>query len=169
MVGSPAFCLAFFGFKAFMTIPADKRVAALIAMLMLGSSTVHAAPASTPAATQTATNASGKPIAGAAAPATGKPAPTTPAKPSMETQIANLTRQVNNQTTRLNQLEAANQEALAKNQTLQLENDNLKVQVKVLQSDRGAQMFIYGAVAILIGALIGYICANYFSRRNRRW
>ncbi len=134
-----------------------KIAASLLALLVLCSSSGHAAPASAPAATQPGTSAVAKPV------------PATPAKPSMETQIANLTKQVNTQTTRLNQLEAANQEALAKNQTLQLENDNLKVQVKVLQSDRGAQMFIYGAVAILIGALIGYICANYFSRRNRRW
>ena len=149
-----------------MTVLADQKVAALLALLAL-SSGVYAAP--TPTSTQTVASASVPNAAGKATAATGKPVATPSTKPSMETQIANLTKQISGQTTRLNQLEAANQEALAKNQTLQLENDNLKVQVKVLQSDRGAQMFIYGAVAILIGALIGYICANYFSRRNRRW
>jgi hypothetical protein len=155
-----------------MTVLADQKAASHSSMFMLMgvmllalmSSGAYAAPASAPAATAT----SGKPAATPAA--TAKPAvAAAPARPSMETQIANLSKQVSGQATRLGQLEAANQEALAKNQTLQLENDNLKVQVKVLQSDRGAQMFIYGAVAILIGALIGYICANYFSRRNRRW
>ncbi len=161
-----------------MNVLADSKVAALLVLLALCSSGVHAAPASAPAATAasspaaTPTNAaSGKAAAATTTTTTAAVAgkPVAPVRPSMETQIANLTKQVNSQTTRLNQLEKANQEALAKNQTLQLENDNLTVQVKVLQSDRGAQMFIYGAVAILIGALIGYICANYFSRRNRRW
>lgn len=88
--------------------------------------------------------------------------------PTLETQFANLSKLSKTQTTRLNELEIANRDALTRNQTLQLENDNLSVQVKVLQSDRGAQMFIYGAVAILVGALIGYIVANQL-RGNRRW
>ncbi len=96
-------------------------------------------------------------------------APATPKPPSLETQFANLTRQSNAQTTRLNQLESANRDALTRNQALQLENDNLTVQVKVLQSDRAAQMFIYGAVTIVVGGLIGYIIAGYVIRRNRRW
>jgi len=104
--------------------------------------------------------------------ATAGKAPTTtaaPKAPSLETQFANLTRQSNAQTTRLNQLETANRDALTRNQALQLENDNLTVQVKVLQSDRAAQMFIYGAVTIVVGGLLGYIIAGYVIRRNRRW
>lgn len=89
--------------------------------------------------------------------------------PTLETQFANLSNQSKIQTKRLDELEIANRTALTRNQTLQLENDNLSVQVKVLQSDRGAQMFIYGAVAILIGGLIGYLIAYNFLRRTRRW
>jgi hypothetical protein len=89
--------------------------------------------------------------------------------PTLETQFANLNKQSKIQTKRLDELEIANRDALTRNQTLQLENDNLSVQVKVLQSDRGAQMFIYGAVAILVGALIGYLIASNFLRRTRRW
>jgi len=100
---------------------------------------------------------------------TAKPEPAAVNKPpTLETQFANLSKLSKTQTTRLNELEIANRDALTRNQTLQLENDNLSVQVKVLQSDRGAQMFIYGAVAILVGALIGYIVANQL-RGNRRW
>ncbi|WP_221175087.1 hypothetical protein, partial [Staphylococcus aureus] len=53
---------------------------------------------------------------------------------------------VQDQASRLKQLEHANLEALAQNQELQLKNDNLSVQVQVLQSERSAQMFLYGAV-----------------------
>ncbi len=88
---------------------------------------------------------------------------------TIETQFTSLKKLSKTQSTRLDLLEIANHNALAQNQTLQLENDNLKVQVKALQSDRGAQMFIYGAVAILVGAIIGWIVASQFSRRTRRW
>lgn len=99
------------------------------------------------------------------------PAVVTPAikPPTLETLYANLSKQSKIQTKRLDELEVANRDALTRNQTLQLENDNLSVQVKVLQSDRGAQMFIYGAVAILVGALIGYMIASNVLRRTRRW
>jgi hypothetical protein len=99
-----------------------------------------------------------------------KPEPAVVSKPSsLETQYANLNKLSKAQSSRLDQLEIANRNALTRNQTLQLENDNLSVQVKALQSDRSAQMFIYGAVAILVGAIIGYIIANQFFRRTRRW
>ncbi len=53
-------------------------------------------------------------------------------------------------------------EALAQNQELQLKNDSLGVQVQVLQSERSAQMFLYGAstlgVGVLLGFLIGKLC-----------
>ncbi|HEY4714337.1 MAG TPA: hypothetical protein VIH30_08900, partial [Aquirhabdus sp.] len=119
-------------------------------------STVKVATATSPAAT-TAT-----PVAPTAVSPVIKP-------PTLETLYANLSKQSKIQTKRLDLLEIANREALTRNQTLQLENDNLSVQVKVLQSDRGAQMFIYGAVAILVGALIGYLIASNYLRRTRRW
>lgn len=81
-----------------------------------------------------------------------------------------LHQQIQNNTARLEQLEQANQEALARNQELQLQNDNLSVQVQVLQSERSAQMFLYGAATLVVGALMGFILANYIlSRRPRRW
>jgi Na+-translocating ferredoxin:NAD+ oxidoreductase RnfD subunit len=92
-----------------------------------------------------------------------------PKPPSLETQFTSLKKLSKTQSTRLDSLEIANHNALSQNQTLQLENDNLKVQVKALQSDRSAQMFLYGAVAILVGAIIGWIVASQFSRRTRRW
>ncbi|WP_156935741.1 hypothetical protein [Alkanindiges illinoisensis] len=81
-----------------------------------------------------------------------------------------LHQQIQQNTARLAQLEQANQDALARNQELQLMNDNLTVQVQVLQSERSAQMFLYGAVTLAVGAFIGFILANYIlSKRTRRW
>lgn len=78
--------------------------------------------------------------------------------------------QLQKNNTRLAQLEQANQAALARNQELQLGNDNLTVQVQVLQSERSAQMFLYGAATLAVGGIIGFILANYIlSRRTRRW
>lgn len=81
-----------------------------------------------------------------------------------------LHQQIQQNTARLAQLEQANQNALARNQELQLMNDNLSVQVQVLQSERSAQMFLYGAVTLAVGAFIGFLLANYIlSKRTRRW
>ena len=49
-------------------------------------------------------------------------------------------------------------------------NDNLTVQVQVLQSERSAQMFLYGAATLIVGAFIGFLLANYMlGKRKRRW
>lgn len=78
--------------------------------------------------------------------------------------------QVKQNTARLQQLEQANQKALARNQELQLMNDNLTVQVQVLQSERSAQMFLYGAVTLGVGAFIGFLLANFLlNKTKRRW
>lgn len=89
--------------------------------------------------------------------------------PTPQQQLTTLQRELQQQAIRLGQLEEANRLALTRNQALQLENDNLKVQVKVLQSERSAQMFLYGAATLAVGALIGYLFANHLSRRSRRW
>jgi predicted metal-dependent phosphoesterase TrpH len=72
--------------------------------------------------------------------------------------------------TRLQQLEKANLEALSQNQELQLKNDNLGVQVQVLQSERSAQMFLYGAATLAVGVLLGFLIASYvYTKRRRQW
>ncbi|MBF7683813.1 hypothetical protein I2F27_10840 [Acinetobacter sp. B5B] len=77
---------------------------------------------------------------------------------------------VKNQETRMQQLEKANLDALARNQELQLKNDNLGVQVQVLQSERTAQLFMYGAATLGVGVLFGFILAGYiYSKRRRQW
>lgn len=77
---------------------------------------------------------------------------------------------VKDQSVLLQQLEKANLEALAQNQELQLKNDSLGVQVQVLQSERSAQMFIYGAVTLAVGVLLGFLIASYAqSKRRRQW
>jgi hypothetical protein len=136
-----------------MIVQTSHKIAAVIVMLfMLHTRSTFAAPV-TPVATTSV-----KPELAVV----NKP-------PTIETQYANLIKMSKTQSSRLDQLETANRNALTRNQTLQLENDNLSVQVKALQSDRSAQMFIYGAVAILVGAIIGYILAGQFFRRTRRW
>lgn len=104
-------------------------------------------------------------------------ATTTAKPPSAATVAANAAAAANakmksdfaSQSTRLAQLEKANKDALTRNQTLQLENDNLAVQVKVLQGERSAQMFLYGAATIAAGAILGFLFAGMMQRRNRRW
>lgn len=77
---------------------------------------------------------------------------------------------VKDQATRLAQLEKANLDALAQNQELQLKNDNLGVQVQVLQSERSAQMFLYGAATIAVGIFLGFLIASYiYTKRRRQW
>lgn len=77
---------------------------------------------------------------------------------------------VKDQATRLQQLEKANLDALAQNQELQLKNDNLGVQVQVLQSERSAQMFLYGAATIAVGIFLGFLIASYiYTKRRRQW
>ncbi|MFT4021186.1 MAG: hypothetical protein QM666_06695 [Acinetobacter sp.] len=83
---------------------------------------------------------------------------------------AKIKAMVKSQTTRMQQLEQANLEALAQNQELQLKNDNLGVQVQVLQSERSAQLFMYGAATLGIGVLIGFFIAGYvYTKRRRQW
>ena len=77
---------------------------------------------------------------------------------------------VKDQASRLAQLEKANLDALAQNQELQLKNDSLGVQVQVLQSERSAQMFLYGAATIAVGVLLGFLIASYvYTKRRRQW
>lgn len=155
---------------------AIQKIAVVVITLAALHGQAFAAPTDTTKTAQTpqtavtqSTTTTSKTPAVAVPPANTKTEPAAVNKPpTLETQFANLSKLSKTQTTRLNELEIANRDALTQNQTLQLENDNLSVQVKVLQSDRGAQMFIYGAVAILVGAVIGYIIANQL-RGNRRW
>ena len=102
----------------------------------------------------------------------------TAAKPLTAEQIAKAKQQqeakvkalVQDQANRLKQLEHANLEALSQNQELQLKNDNLTVQVQVLQSERSAQMFLYGAMTIAVGVILGFFIASYvYNKRRRQW
>ncbi|QER40586.1 hypothetical protein F2A31_13095 [Acinetobacter suaedae] len=89
------------------------------------------------------------------------------AKQQQEAKVKAL---VQDQANRLKQLEHANLEALAQNQELQLKNDNLTVQVQVLQSERSAQMFLYGAMTIAVGVILGFFIASYvYTKRRRQW
>lgn len=132
-------------------------------------------PAATPATTPpnaSSTQTANKPVPTAATTAS------TATKPLTAEQLANNKQQqdakikalVQDQASRLKQLEHANLEALAQNQELQLKNDSLSVQVQVLQSERSAQMFLYGAVTLAGGVLLGFFISSYIhTKRRRQW
>lgn len=102
--------------------------------------------------------------------AVGKAAQATDSKTPALPTAQQFQQQIKQQGTRIHQLEEANQEALTRNQELQLMNDNLAVQVQVLQSERSAQMFLYGAATLAVGVIIGFILCNYMlGSRSRRW
>ena len=113
-----------------------------------------------PTSTATATN----PIA------TTKPLTAEQIAKAKQQQEAKKKKQIQDQANRLKQLEHANLEALAQNQELQLKNDSLIVQVQVLQSERSAQMFLYGAMTIAVGVILGFFIASYVytKRRNKK-
>jgi len=67
------------------------------------------------------------------------------------------------------QKNAAASRSMTQNQALQLANDNLSVQVKVLQSEQSAQMFLYGAATIGVGGVFGFMLGSVMARRQRRW
>jgi len=69
----------------------------------------------------------------------------------------------------VDQIAEAHQAAMTQNQALQLANDNLSVQVKVLQSEQSAQMFLYGAATIGVGGVLGFMLGSVMARRQRRW
>lgn len=142
-----------------------------------------AAPATQPAATLVQAVTTQAPAQGTSAqqagiiPAVATTAQTvqpTEKKPLTAEEIAKQKAQqdakVKDQATRLQQLEKANLEALSQNQELQLKNDNLGVQVQVLQSERSAQMFLYGAATLAVGVLLGFLIASYvYTKRRRQW
>jgi hypothetical protein len=104
------------------------------------------------------------------APATNQPLTAEQIAKNKQQQDAKIKALVQDQASRLKQLEHANLEALAQNQELQLKNDNLSVQVQVLQSERSAQMFLYGAVTLAGGVLLGFFIASYIhTKRRRQW
>ncbi|UUM27725.1 hypothetical protein NQU59_00765 [Acinetobacter colistiniresistens] len=147
-------------------------VKSLFALSLL-SSTAWAVESPAPAAPATA--AATAQTQAAAVPAT---ATTTAAKPLTAEQIAKAKQQqdakvkamIQDQASRLKQLEHANLEALSQNQELQLKNDNLTVQVQVLQSERSAQMFLYGAMTLAVGVILGFLIASYIhTKRRRQW
>ena len=110
-----------------------------------------------------------------AASSTAKPSPATatPNKPMTAQQYIQqqheLRQEVKKMQQQVDQVIAAHQTAITENQALQLANDNLSVQVKVLQSEQSAQMFLYGAVTMLIGGVFGLVLGHVMGRRQRRW
>lgn len=60
-----------------------------------------------------------------------------------------------------------NQELLKQNQLMQLEVDKLKTQVSVLAEDRQAEGMQYGALAVIVGFLLGWFFSG--SRQKGGW
>ncbi|KJV37551.1 hypothetical protein [Acinetobacter brisouii] len=162
-------------------------VPSLLSLLLLSSSAwavetatqpQAAAPTGTTATAPPTTQKPTTPAQPAAKPAAAKPNQPAPIMELTPAQIAQKKAEedarikalVKNQLTRMQQLEKANLDALAQNQALQLKNDNLNVQVQVLQSERSAQIFMYGAATMGVGVLIGFLLAGYiYTKRRRQW
>jgi len=130
-----------------------------------------ATPATTPpSASSTQTANKPVPIAATTASTATKPLTAEQLAKNKQQQDAKIKALVQDQASRLKQLEHANLEALAQNQELQLKNDSLSVQVQVLQSERSAQMFLYGAVTLAGGVLLGFFISSYIhTKRRRQW
>ena len=162
-------------------------VPSLLSLLLLSSSAwavetatqpQAAAPTGTTATAPPTTQKPATPAQPAAKPAAARPNQPAPIMELTPAQIAQKKAEedarikalVKNQLTRMQQLEKANLDALAQNQALQLKNDNLNVQVQVLQSERSAQIFMYGAATMGVGVLIGFLLAGYiYTKRRRQW
>lgn len=118
---------------------------------------------------------SGLPLAATLAAPAAAPKPTTVASNRPMTaqqyiqQQHELRQDIKKMQQQVDQVSAAHQSVVAHNQALQLANDNLSVQVKVLQSEQSAQMFLYGATTIGIGGVMGFVLGSVMARRQRRW
>lgn len=144
--------------------------------VLLSSAAFAVEPTPNTAATVALTAAVSSPAASATtvsnsvAPAQNKPLTAEQIAKNKAIQEAKTKALIKDQSTRLQQLEQANLDALAQNQELQLKNDNLGVQVQVLQSERSAQMFLYGAATLAVGVLLGFLIASYvYTKRRRQW
>lgn len=159
-------------------------VPSLLSLLLLSSSAwavvtatqpQAAAPTGTTAPATTQKPTTSQPAAKPAPVNLNQPAPIMELTPAQIAQKkaeedARIKALVKNQLTRMQQLEKANLDALAQNQALQLKNDNLNVQVQVLQSERSAQIFMYGAATMGVGVLVGFLISSYiYTKRRRQW
>lgn len=147
-------------------------VASVVAVLL--SSSVYAVEPTTTTSNAPApaavTNTAAVATANGVTPAQDKPLTAEQIAKNKALQEAKTKALIKDQSTRLQQLEQANLDALAQNQELQLKNDNLGVQVQVLQSERSAQMFLYGAATLAVGVLLGFLIASYvYTKRRRQW
>ncbi|WP_227429735.1 bZIP transcription factor [Psychrobacter sp. I-STPA6b] len=67
-----------------------------------------------------------------------------------------------------NDLSEANQKLLSRNAQLQRDVNDLETQVNVLVNERSGQLFLYGAITVVTGLLVGiFIGWLVFSRRER--
>lgn len=141
-------------------------VKSFFVLSLLSANTWAVEPAINTAPTTSATNPSNTAVASA----TPKPLTAEQIIKAKQQQEAKVKVLMRDQSNRLKQLESANLEALAQNQELQLKNDSLIVQVQVLQSERSAQMFLYGAMTLAAGVVLGFIIASYvYTKRRRQW
>ncbi|WP_336040391.1 hypothetical protein [Acinetobacter calcoaceticus] len=150
-------------------------IKSFLGLCLICSTASAVEPAATPATTPpnaSSTLAANKPVPTAATTVSTATKPLTAEQlaKNKQQQDAKIKALVQDQASRLKQLEHANLEALAQNQELQLKNDSLSVQVQVLQSERSAQMFLYGAVTLAGGVLLGFFISSYIhTKRRRQW
>ena len=112
---------------------------------------------------QSGTNASTKTSANASADDEQAPSPpTNPHKPDAPT-LAEL------QGISDEALSDANTELLAKNAELQSRVDELTTQVNVLVNERSGQLFLYGALTVIVSFILGFALARLLFIRRKDW
>ncbi len=65
-------------------------------------------------------------------------------------------------------IDKANRELLARNQELQMQNENLNLQNNVLKRDKSSDGIWKGALAVVVGFLMGWFFSG-GSRRKSGW
>jgi hypothetical protein len=120
-----------------------------------GTPTTATKPA--PAIPQATTGRVATPVPAPAMPVA--PAPLTPEQRRQQELLANAER-----------IDRANRELLARNQELQVQNENLSMQNNVIRRDKSSEGIWKGALAVIVGFLMGwFFSSGSSSRRKSSW
>ncbi len=115
-------------------------------------------PQPTPATTQVQNNTPSEPANTDEKAST--PIPANPHDPNAPTVLQN-------QAPNESELSVANTQLLAKNAKLERQIDTLATQNNVLVQERSGQLFMYGAITLAVGVILGFMLARMIARKDR--
>ncbi|PTQ89570.1 hypothetical protein [Agitococcus lubricus] len=96
------------------------------------------------------------------------PSPSTPVSAPLNAEQSAEQRQQQVLIANAERLDNLNRELLTQNQSLQLYNEKLAQQVELLKHDRSAEGMRNGALAVIVGVLLGWLLASN-KRRHDKW